>query len=92
MPALEVIGVVGQAGSYEAYAAAVPSADRVSLIDAAASDEVSARGLIAALAVAYEGRPLRLIDEPAESPVAAALGHAGMTPFLSQVEMVRRVV
>ena len=74
---------------YSAYALATAGAERVTLLDAASLDLQSGRRLLEALAVAFDARPLRIIDEPGQSPLAEALASAGLQNFLTQIEMVR---
>jgi ribosomal protein S18 acetylase RimI-like enzyme len=74
---------------YCAYALAIPGVERVTLLDAASLDLQSGRRLLEALGAAFDASPLRIIDEPAQSPMAEALAAAGLENFLTQVEMVR---
>ena len=62
---------------------------RLFVFDAAAADEAAARRLLGALARRWPGLPLRLVDEPAGSPLALACEAAGLANPLNQVEMVR---
>jgi hypothetical protein len=82
---------IGDDNGYGAYALALAGEDRVSLLDVCAADAAAAQLMANALAAAFAGRKLRLIDEPEASPVALALEGAGMQPFLKQIEMVRTV-
>ncbi len=76
-------------GSVAAFALVVPGQERVSILDAAAVDATAGRQLVAGLAEAFEGKPMRVIDEPAGGPMAKALEAAGLDRFLTQFEMVR---
>lgn len=82
---------IGDDDGYGAYALAVPGEERASLLDICAVDAAAARQMVDALAGAFAGRKLRLIDEPEASPMALALEAAGMHPFLKQIEMIRTV-
>jgi ribosomal protein S18 acetylase RimI-like enzyme len=60
----------------------------VTLIDIAAPDADAALQLVDALARRCPGRPMRLTNEPEESPVCAALDSLGWTEIIRQHEMV----
>ena len=81
---------VERAGDLAAFAVASPELSRVVLIDAAAADRRAADALLAALGARWPNTPLRLVDEPAEGPIAKAWTAAGFEAPLRQVEMVRR--
>ncbi len=88
IPTAELLAVPAD-GDVRALALAVPGPDRVGLLDARAADTLAAGDLVAGLGAVYPGRPLRIIDEPEDGPLAKALAEAGLLPFLSQFEMMR---
>lgn len=77
-------------GRVRAYAVAAPTPDRLNLSDAAAEDVAAAAALLAGLAARWPGLPLRLIDEPAGTPLGQALRAAGLEVLLEQAEMARQ--
>lgn len=79
-----ILGVDG------AFALAIDQGERLFVFDAAAADPVAAGRLLGALAERWPGKPLRLVDEPTDSPMAAACLAAGLSNPLNQFEMVRR--
>jgi ribosomal protein S18 acetylase RimI-like enzyme len=74
-----------------AYAVGLDQGERIHLLDAAAIDAGAAARLLRAAAARWPARPLRLVDEPEGSPLAAACVAAGMANPLRQVEMARPV-
>jgi len=85
--AVEGASVLGVEG---AYAVALDQGERVFLCDAAAVDREAATRLLGALAHRWPGKPLRLVDEPLDSPLARACAAAGLANPLNQFEMLRR--
>lgn len=79
----QVIGLEG------AYAVAAVQGERLAVFDAAAADEAAARALLGALAARWPGMPMRLVDEPADTPLAAVCEAAGFANPLNQAAMVR---
>jgi ribosomal protein S18 acetylase RimI-like enzyme len=73
-----------------AYAVVLPTPSATVLLDAAASDAGAAAALWAALAAQHPGARWRLVDEPAQTPLAQAALAAGLQAPLAQVEMFRR--
>jgi len=86
---LELI-VVTEGDAAMAYAVVLPLGDRMGLADAAARDIPAAWALLGAFAAEWPGLPLRMIDEPEGSPIAAVAADAGIGTFLRQLEMVYR--
>lgn len=84
----ELLALPAESG-YTAYALIMAGSERVALLDACASDAASAGLLIRALAHAFPGKILRIIDEPEASPMIEAMAASGIAAFLTQVEMVR---
>lgn len=80
-------GAIGVEG---AYAVAAVQGERLSVLDAAAADESAANAILGALALRWPGLPMRLLDEPADTPLARACAAAGFANPLNQLEMVRR--
>lgn len=80
---------VGAGAGYAAYALVVVGPERVGILDAAAAEADSAQRLVSGLAAAFAGVPMRIIDEPAGSTMAGAFTDAGLSPFLTQFEMLR---
>jgi len=78
--------IVGTAG---AYAVAGVQGERLFVFDAAAADSGAARRLLGALAARWPEMVVRLVDEPAGSPLSAACEAAGFSNPLKQVEMTR---
>jgi GNAT superfamily N-acetyltransferase len=78
-------------GAPEAPQALPPSRttnNAVAIVDIAAPDAETATQLIGALARRSPGRPMRLTNEPEESPVCAALESLGWEEILRQHEMI----
>lgn len=88
-PSAELLAVPAHTG-HSAFALAIPGPERLTLLDAAAIDPDAAAQLVSGLAAAHPGRPLRIIDEPTDGPLAQAFVAAGLPPFLTQLEMVRQ--
>jgi ribosomal protein S18 acetylase RimI-like enzyme len=69
------------------FACWTDTAASVVLLDAAAADEAAARALLDELAARLPGRPVRLVDEPEDSPLARVALDRGWRIVLRQVEM-----
>lgn len=61
----------------------------VSIVGIAAADARFVRPSLRAFAARYPGRSMRLVNEPEESPVRAALDALGWRDAMRQHEMVR---
>lgn len=72
---------------YPACALVLPEAGRIQILDAAAVGRAAAHDLLAGLAREYPGQGFLLIDEPAESPLAAVCAEFGLREALQQVGM-----
>jgi hypothetical protein len=84
----QAFGVLSE-GRVSAFAVVQEMSAQTALLDAAAADAEAGHALLHALAVRRPGRTLRLVDEPADSPLAQSMREAGFTGALTQVEMVR---
>lgn len=80
---------VERAGAVAAYAVAAEHLGRLVVHDAAAVDREAAGVLFGALGRRWPGLSIRLVDEPAGTPLAQAAAAAGLTVGLKQVEMRR---
>jgi GNAT superfamily N-acetyltransferase len=81
---------LGSPAASQAYAIVRPPVDAISLADIATPDAATVLPLIGALAARFPDRALYLSNEPAESPVCAALDRLGWTEPMRQHEMVYR--
>lgn len=72
---------------YPACALVAPGEGRIQILDAAAATKDAAHDLLAGLARIHPGQPFLLIDEPAESPLAAACAQFGLREAIRQVAM-----
>jgi ribosomal protein S18 acetylase RimI-like enzyme len=72
------------------YAVAAMQGERLFVFDAAAEDVEAGERLLGALAAAWPGVSVRLVDQPAGSPLALACKAAGFSNPFDQWEMVRR--
>jgi GNAT superfamily N-acetyltransferase len=77
-------------GEAVAFAALLDLAERFAVFDAAAQDEAAASDLLSALAARRPGARYRVVDEPADTPLARVLIARDTPQPLRQVEMVRR--
>lgn len=84
----QAFGVLRE-GAVVAFAVVQGMAAQTTLLDAAAADAQAGHALLDAIANRTPGRTLRLVDEPEDSPLAAAMREAGFKVALTQVEMVR---
>lgn len=80
---------VDRNGEVRAYALAFEHGGRLVLFDAAAADAEAGAALFGSLGRRWPGLPIRLVDEPAGTPLACAAEAAGLAVGLRQVEMRR---
>ena len=78
-------------GAVAAFAVAEPRGERLMVHDAAAADAEAGRGLLAGLGRRWPGLKVRLVDEPATSPLAEAARASGLATDLTQVEMINEL-
>lgn len=86
-PRAETLAVETDEG-YPACALVLPGPERITILDAAAVSRDAAFELVGGLARTYPGQPFRLVDEPADGPLAEACAQYGLREVIRQVEMV----
>ena len=83
-----MVGLVyGRPEAPQAFLLSRTSDDAVTIVDMAAPDTETTIRLVGALARRSPGRPMRLTNEPAESPVCVALASLGWEEIHRQHEM-----
>lgn len=76
-------------GEIAAYAVAFEHGGRLILFDAAAADADAGVSLLSALGARWRDLPVRLTDEPGDTPLAIAALASGLRREMTQLEMVR---
>jgi ribosomal protein S18 acetylase RimI-like enzyme len=88
-PEAEIVGVRDR-GAVAAFAVIVDLERHFGLFDAAARDVDAARALLSAIAAIRPEARVRVVDEPADTPLAQALAREGFEVTYRQWEMARR--